>query len=280
MNLSSVKALGVILLLVYVQGLYASEQFRFPDSSLVSDSTLGEVEFDVVLSAPKRISNAIDIEKQERVRGVASSRLYELKSGVQLKEVFNHYLEVTGAQGDVLFQCEKRACGSSNYWANKIFEEHKLYGRDSSQFYLASVSRNEGVETWTLAYIVQNGLRKKYVYELSISRKSISSDVSGVWINGTSFGPSGLSDRQLEILKTYITSNKVGQLYLVVYSDQAIKPTSAFWDELSLKSEIQIEQIKHALAGLSLTIDPKVQGPLHNDDGNDNSSVWYRLYAY
>lgn len=237
----------------------------------------------VVLSAPKRISNTLEIEKQASVSGAATVRLYELKSSAQLNNVFDYYVDALSAKGDVLFQCEKRACGSSNYWANTIFDEHKLYGRDSDQYYLASVHRDGEKEYWTVIYIVKNGLRKKYVYELSISKQVNDSNpgsLKGVWVNGSILESGNLSSKSAASLNAYLNATNSNELYLVAYSNSRIKPTAEYWEQLSQKSQIQAELIKSKVSDSGVSINIKMLGPLHGDDSSEKSPVWYRLYAY
>ena len=41
------------------------------------------------------------------------------------------------ALGEVLFECRGRGCGSSSYWANRLFEQAILYGPEEYQHYFA-----------------------------------------------------------------------------------------------------------------------------------------------
>ena len=272
-----------IFLIIFDQSLLASEISPFPDSTLVHESSLGDIEFNVILSAPKRINNALEIEKQETVKGNAIVRMYELKSGAQLENAYKYYQGVLSSNGDIQFQCEKRACGVSNYWANKIFDEHKLYGRDSSQYYIASVENSATSEVWRAIYIVQNGLRKKYVYELSINSNVVATDRSGkpgVWVNGSAISADELSAAYLKKVGYYVRSAGVNELFIVVYANRATEPTKAHWDQLQAKANSLVDRLRQNTMVRDLSIRVKLLGPLHNEASFENQPVWFRLYLF
>jgi hypothetical protein len=282
---ASVALVGLIASLLYGASCVAGTLDMYRGAVVVHDKTERERDTTIVLSAPKRISNALEIERQEQVFGAVSSRIYELKNSAQLKEVFDYYLEGFSSGSTILFQCEKRACGSSNYWANTIFDEHKLYGRDSDQYYLAAVERGLGSDKWTMLYIVQNGLRKKYVYELTLVadngvRSVKDGEDRGVWINGSALAEAEESAQNIEMIEDYLKSVSVSELYLVVYSDSGIKPTETHWAQLEGRAERKRQILKKQLGGINLPIGIKVLGPLHSDPSFEKLPVWYRLYAY
>jgi len=128
--------------------------------------------FQVLLSSPKRISNSLVIEAQQRVSGVKKSSLLQLGPGVTSQDAFSYYASYINDFGKVAYQCEKRACGSSNYWANNIFKEHRLYGRDSGQFYLAGRIQVGSEPVWLTVYSVTNGLKQNLVYLSVVSDES------------------------------------------------------------------------------------------------------------
>lgn len=282
----SKKSLVFTLLLSFflVQDVLSSGLENYKAVSLEGSVESLASEQMIVLSAPKRISNTLSIEKQEFVAGDVESRLYRLKSGVELSQAFDYYLESAAVKGEILFQCKKRACGSSNYWANKIFDEHKLYGRDSDQYYVASRALSKGKEVWSAVYFVQNGLRQRFIYELTVTKSSAAggdyAEPVGVWLNGSSMGEGDVTKNQAEAIARYIESVEASELYLVVYADQELKPTKVLWDQLRTKGEVQVAVLSESLGQAKLPITLRVLGPLHGEPSFEKLPVWFRLYAY
>ena len=62
-----------------------------------------------------------------------------------------------------LFTCTGRACGSSDYWANDIFENRILYGPVRNQFYLAMGSEPPG-QFYVAAYVITRSNRQLLAY--------------------------------------------------------------------------------------------------------------------
>jgi len=68
------------------------------------------------------------------------------------------YLEQLQGIGSLEFECKGRECGSSSYWANKIFKSAMLYGPEQFQSY--AVFRTSA--GWWTVYIGQRATRKIY----------------------------------------------------------------------------------------------------------------------
>lgn len=98
-------------------------------------------------------------ERQETVVGRHRWSLWEVPRGEDEIAVFRTAvagLEDTGWIED--WTCTGRACGSSNDWANRVFEQKQLYGRDQYQHYWTG-RRGDAVAT---LYVVRRGNRRIY----------------------------------------------------------------------------------------------------------------------
>ena len=273
-----------MLLMLSSLELYASVLTQYPGAKLVSEKDSGNIEATIILSAPKRISNTIEIENQKTVSGKGIVRLYELKDSEQLEDVFKLYLGASVDEGTVVFQCEKRSCGSSNHWANKVFGEHKLYGRDSDQYYVAQLMKTGGTEQWTVAYIVKNGLREKYVYEQTVIVEKTGSahetvQGPGVWKNGGLIEPGELSASQLAMIDRLLEARNARTLYLVALTGPESKVSQAYWEQLRKKTEAQIAYIRNGLKKSNIEFQLRLLGPFHEDETLDRGVVRFRLYA-
>lgn len=81
-------------------------------------------------------------ERSERVMGEVSQHLYQLSSGLTLKQSQALLLEQLRKDNGwlPLYQCEGRDCGQSNLWANDVFGKSLLFGNDRTQFAAVFVS--------------------------------------------------------------------------------------------------------------------------------------------
>lgn len=117
-----------------------------------------------LISTPKRISNALQIEDEVVIAGERTDILLAISSRGNTKKAFLFYQDLFNQKGEVIYSCLERACGSSSYWANTIYKENKLYGRDGDQYYVAGRLMVGGQKYFVSAYVVQNGRRQGYIY--------------------------------------------------------------------------------------------------------------------
>lgn len=138
----------------------------FPQSSLEEEVPVVSSGHLVLFSPVREVNNEIRSERMARipVRGVG--RLYQINRDASRGEARDHYqtlLQGRGAQ--VLFECSGRSCGRSNVWANQIFDQSTLYGRDADQDYLVAAVTGESGKNWlTLVYTVTRGSQREYVW--------------------------------------------------------------------------------------------------------------------
>jgi Domain of unknown function (DUF4892) len=265
-------------------GLQASEVFSYPAAELIDEALLGKTELNILLSSPKRISNALVIESQRLVQGNVTTKIYKLKPGGDLKEAYSAYEKALASSGQIEYQCEKRACGSSNYWANKIFNEHRLYGRDSNQYYVAGNYSQQGMLVWQAAYFVKNGLKQSLVYILSVEgelpKKDALASATSSWQDGVLLQDGSMSAQLVERLSAYTARNNSQTIYLISYSNNQAQPNAAFWRMLEDKSVAQSRYIQSVLPAWSGSIQRKLIGPLHSEKMTEATEVWHRMYVY
>ncbi len=153
----------------------ASEQFaendhpliaRFPDSEIVEYEVSDELNHQLVLGTLQRTRGEVVPEASERLKGRVTRIVYAVPSDYQVSDVREFFSQQLRERGDeVLFSCEGRACGSSNYWANDIFKRRILYGPERNQFYLAARSNTALEDDPFLAlYLITRANRRLYAY--------------------------------------------------------------------------------------------------------------------
>ena len=64
----------------------------------------------------------------------------------------------------MVFACEGRACGSSNYWANTVFGTSRLYGPAEDQYYMLG----RATDRYTMIYLARRGTGQAYAMVQSL----------------------------------------------------------------------------------------------------------------
>lgn len=138
----------------------------FPDSRLEQEITISSPGHLVLFSPVREVNNEIRSAVMARLPVKGLGQLYEVQGGANREEARDHYLRELQTRGaQVLFECSGRNCGRSNVWANQIFDQSSLYGRDNNQDYLVAGSVDENGKPWlTLVYTVTRANQRQYVW--------------------------------------------------------------------------------------------------------------------
>lgn len=162
-----------LYLLVVCNLAYAQTAELYPGSTVDYEKEKEGSALRLYLSQPKRVSNTLRFEKEERVKGKRQTWLLRLDDVEDTRDVWQYYLKLIEERGELLYSCEHRACGTSSNWANKLFEESKLTGRDDNQYYAVGTYQNGEAPGWLSVYVVKNGRRQNYAYvQLTIPEKA------------------------------------------------------------------------------------------------------------
>ncbi|MCR8915886.1 DUF4892 domain-containing protein [Marinobacter panjinensis] len=138
----------------------------FPDSRLEQEITISSPGHLVLFSPVREVNNEIRSAVMARLPVKGLGQLYEVQGGANREEARDHYLRELQTRGaQILFECSGRNCGRSNVWANQIFDQSSLYGRDNNQDYLVAGSVDENGKPWlTLVYTVTRANQRQYVW--------------------------------------------------------------------------------------------------------------------
>lgn len=113
------------------------------------------------LGAMKKVGGVIAPERSIRLQGRLTSITYRVPDGHAAADVFAFFrAQLEQQNADIMFQCSSRQCGSSNQWANNMFNVAELYGIDRSQSYLAAKVGGAHVALYT----VKRGNRRVYAH--------------------------------------------------------------------------------------------------------------------
>ncbi len=116
----------------------------------------------VVLGALEKVDHELQPEDSEIISGRKFQETFYLPEARRTGQVFEHYLQQLEALGEIKFQCDGRGCGSSSYWANRVFDRAILYGPEQYQKY-AVVNRHDG-QGYIAVYVGERATRKIYVH--------------------------------------------------------------------------------------------------------------------
>ena len=140
--------------------LSLSQAQAFPRAELIEETKIENTEYRLVLSELKRKQATTSGEIERLINGDVIREFWTLSVNHDLEQVIEHYLaQWKGAQ--IMYRCSGLDCGSSNFWANKIFNNGKLYGRDANQAYLVAMVPGSPNRIFVL-YAVQRSQQKMY----------------------------------------------------------------------------------------------------------------------
>jgi len=109
----------------------------FPHARQI-EYTQGDVlDYEVGLGAMQKISGVWKLKHSERFNGKLTRYTWQLSDGFTSLEVMDELLvQIAALETETLmFSCDGRACGSGVQWANRVFQQSVLYGREAQQHY-------------------------------------------------------------------------------------------------------------------------------------------------
>ena len=138
---------------------------RFPRSHIVEyEKSSEEVAYNLILGSLKRINKVLSPKKSRRLNGRLTRMTYRIPNGIRTGEVFEHFRSQMSDAGEILFSCQERECGSSNYWANTVFQKAELYGPEENQYLLVGQFLQDGQQYLVTTYTIQRGNRRVYTH--------------------------------------------------------------------------------------------------------------------
>tara|TARA_Y100001933_G_scaffold47336_1_gene45306 strand:- start:79 stop:987 length:909 start_codon:yes stop_codon:yes gene_type:complete len=138
----------------------------FPQSTLESTVEIQSAGHLVLFSPVREIRDEIRSESMARLPVQGQGQLFEISRDATRQAARAHYYQQLSEGGaKILFECAGIACGRSNVWANQIFQQSRLLGRDATQDYLVAATTAEDGQQWlTLVYTVTRGNLREYVW--------------------------------------------------------------------------------------------------------------------
>ncbi|GGY82434.1 DUF4892 domain-containing protein [Marinobacter zhanjiangensis] len=167
--------LGAAALLIIPVAGHGSQLLAFPQASLEEETSIRSASYRVMLSPIREADNEVRAEQSVRLAVEGSGRLYLLEPGASRDNARRWYLEQLQAMNaSILFHCEGRRCGRSNVWANQVFDQSTLYGRDADQDYLVAGFEDDSGRRWLVVlYTITRGNQREYLW---LERLELSDD--------------------------------------------------------------------------------------------------------
>ena len=109
----------------------------YPHATSITSSETTVRDHEVGLGAIRKIRGIWQFKKSERLSGVLQRDTWQIVDGFSSLEVFEELVADLDSMdsSELLFACEGRSCGQGVQWANRVFAERILYGREEMQRY-------------------------------------------------------------------------------------------------------------------------------------------------
>lgn len=172
-SLQRLSTLGGLLTLVLTQHsaaqdspLISNELLEvYPRAAIVEESEGSVEDYRLATSAARRVGGRWAGDEL-RLDGALARLTMEIPEGHDPEHVYRYYRQrLLAADARALYQCQERNCGSSNSWANDVFEVKLLYGLDQHQYYGVFEVVGEGdLLNYVAVYTVRRGNRRVYAH--------------------------------------------------------------------------------------------------------------------
>lgn len=151
---------------------------EFPHAKSILDRQDVVVDYQVGLGAIQKVRGTWQLKHSERKSGLLTRYTWQIVDGFSSQEVMAG-LEQRLADSKLLYSCDGRSCGPGVQWANRIFGQRLLYGRENRQAYRVYGGENEaGDEYRLLIYSAERSTDRQYLHaELLQTNTSIESSL-------------------------------------------------------------------------------------------------------
>jgi len=153
----------------------------FPHVEAVNSAAREVVDYEVGLGALQKVRGVWRFERSERLDGHLDRRTWQVVDGYSSREVMAEVrARIQGLRGSaLLFQCQGRDCGRSVQWANGVFDQRVLYGREDDQAYAVYDVRNAGGAWRVMLYSSARTADRQYLHIDLLRLEGVESGASG-----------------------------------------------------------------------------------------------------
>jgi hypothetical protein len=137
----------------------------YPHTRQIRFSEKPVVEQEVGLGAMQKLRGEWRFKHSERYTGTLLSYTWLIENGFRAEEEMQKFLQaVAQVEGsEQMFSCDGRACGQAAQWANRVFNESELYGKEDLQHYRV-YSVQAGSPARLLVYSAERTEDRQYLH--------------------------------------------------------------------------------------------------------------------
>ena len=137
----------------------------YPHTERVEHTEQAVIDHEVGLGALQKVRGIWRFKSSERLTGTLTRYTWQVIDGFSSEEVFEQLVASVEEQPDArkLFDCYGLSCGHGSQWANRVFRQRILYGRNAAQHYrIYSLGANE--EYRLLIYAAVRTADRQYLH--------------------------------------------------------------------------------------------------------------------
>ena len=135
------------------------------NSRLLDRAQLSADYYILPIGSIRKVNGVIGAEDSLYLSGQVTRFTWQMMPGISAKAAHDKTLEeLKLADAKVIYQCHSRACGSSNQWANKVFNQSRLFGLDVEQSYAALKQDTDNGPKYYALYSTKRGNKKVYLH--------------------------------------------------------------------------------------------------------------------
>lgn len=136
-----------------------------PHTVAMDESSSAVIDHEIGLGTIKKVRGVWRFKDSERLSGQLLRRTWQVADGFTSLELLEA-LEEQLAEDDrvqLIFGCDGRACGHSAQWANRVFGQRLLYGREGQQRYRV-YQLQEGGQSRAAIYAASRSTDRQYLH--------------------------------------------------------------------------------------------------------------------
>ncbi len=144
----------------------------YPHTEQVDRTEAQVIDHEVGLGALQKVRGIWRFKSSERLTGTLVRYTWQVIDGFSSEEVFEQLAESIEERSDAnqLFDCYGLSCGHGSQWANRVFRQRILYGRNADQHYRI-YSLGENAEYRLMLYAAVRTADRQYLHAELLSIK-------------------------------------------------------------------------------------------------------------
>jgi hypothetical protein len=169
-NSRMVRSMALLVTLL-LPALHVSAQMpewlqQYPHAQVVQQQeTRQSDDYILPVGRLRKVDGVWRAHKDLRLKGELHRITWILPAGQSVSMATQYYEALLASHAaQLLFACEARDCGSSNEWANGVFNVRELYGPDRNQVYRAYVIEDGAHWSYVALYLIERGNQRSYVH--------------------------------------------------------------------------------------------------------------------